>query len=103
LRARESAVSNPTRYTRVTLPVLEPGESQTLVVRLTPRRVGDLGIAITQATTGDAPHQPLTTSRLPVKCDPAATFAQLLAARAQPTVPSHLPQKLADVPEVSLE
>jgi hypothetical protein len=98
-----TVANNPTRQTKVTVPVLGPGEGKTLVVRLTPRRIGDLGVAITSATPKAIANQPLATARLPVKFDPNMTAAQLLPSRAGATVPSKLPQKLADVPEVALE
>ena len=93
--------TNPTRQTKVTLPILGAGEGKTLVVRLTPRRIGDLGIAITLANAKTP--QTLATARLPVKFDSDAPITQLLPVRAGATVPTRLPQKLADVPEVALE
>jgi hypothetical protein len=91
----------PIRHLEVTLPALGPGEARTLPIRLTPRRIGELQIAISPKLMPRSGAQPvLATARLPVKFDPTAN---LVPVRAGAEVPSRLPQKLADVPEVSLE
>jgi hypothetical protein len=96
------AMSNPTRTAQVSLPVLGPGEGRTLPIRITPKRIGDLGIAISASPKSESP-QVLATARLPVAFDPTMPVEKLLPVRAAAGVPSRLPQKLADVPEVSLE
>jgi hypothetical protein len=95
--------SNPTRQIPVTLPALAADESITLPVRITPRRLGDLGIAITAATPRVENPQPLVTTRLAVKFDPNQPAERLLPVRATAALPTSLPKKLAEVPEVSLE
>jgi hypothetical protein len=95
---------NPTRQSPIALPALGPGESQTVPVRLTPRRIGDLGIAIIRATTAkQANPEVLATARLKVKFDPKMPPEQLVSLRPDAPRAAHLPQKLAEVPEVSLE
>jgi len=93
------ASTNPTRQLHVSVPALEPSESHTVPVRLTPRRTGELGIAVT-AKNGAAA---LATTRLHVRFDPNASIHGLLPVRAGAVVPSRLPQTLAEIPEVSLE
>lgn len=93
------ASSNPTRQVQVSLPALEPGETHTLPVRLTPRRIGELGIAVT--AKGDS--NPLGAGRLQVRFDPDTPIERLLPVRAGASVPARLPQTLAEVTEVALE
>jgi hypothetical protein len=101
LRMPQSVVpNNPTRQVEVSLPALGPGESRTLPVRLTPRRIGELGIVITPKA---AATQVLGSARLQVKFDPTAPTEKLLPVRAGASVPTKLPVNLSDVPEVSIE
>lgn len=93
--------TNPTRQVTATVPVLAPGEVYTVPVRVTPRRAGDIGVAVTGAK--DAAALTLATARVAVKFDPEASHAALVPARAVPTVPTRLPRTLAEVPEVGLE
>jgi hypothetical protein len=95
-----TAFRNPTRTTQVSLPALESGQSITLPVRLTPRRIGDLGIDI---SVKGAPNPQLASTRLSVRFDPQVAIDRLLPARAGAAVPTRLPRTLAEVPEVSLE
>jgi hypothetical protein len=95
---------NPIRHVRFSVPGLEAGEARTVPIRLTPRRIGELQIAISTNPNPQAAGAPLLGSaRLQVSFDPRAPVAQLLPVRAGATVPTRLPQQLADVPEVSLE
>src|SRR5262249_55008226 len=68
-----------------------------------PRRIGDLGIAVTTASSDPAAPQVLATTRLSVKFDPRIPVEKLVPVRAAARVPSRLPQQLNEVPEVSLE
>jgi hypothetical protein len=99
-----SVPTNPTRELKITLPVLAPGESHTIPVRLTPRRIGDLGVAVCIPTTAKEPAPaPLATARLKVKFDPKLTPEQLVPVRADAALAPRLPKTLAEVPEVALE
>lgn len=96
--------STPIRKTQVTLPALGAGESRTLPVRITPRRIGELQIAVSIPPTAKvAPSAVLGTARLPVKFDPTAPVANLVPVPKSAGVPTRLPVNLTDVPEVSLE
>lgn len=95
--------TNPTRQVPFTVPALAAGESLTIPVRVTARRIGDLGIAITRAAGEKPASQALATARVPVKIDPKLTREQLVPVRPGATVPTRLPATLADVPEVALE
>jgi hypothetical protein len=98
------ASTNPTRQTQVSLPALEAGETYTLPIRITPRRLGDMGIAITRVPASkEAAPQVLATTRLRVKFDPKMPLEQLVPVRANAALPVRLPQTLAEVSEVSLE
>jgi len=105
--ARRGAVvvsNNPLRQISLSVPALAPGEGRTFPVRITPRRIGELQIVISEPSTPKVPApQHLGTARLQVKFDPKAPVEQLLPVRAGAGVLTRLPQKLADVPEVSLE
>ncbi len=98
--------NNPIRRIPLSLPVLGPGEARTMPIRLTPRRIGELQIAINQHHTVANPSTPaaplLGSARLQVRFDPKTPIEQLLPVRAA-AIPSRLPQKLAEVPEISLE
>jgi hypothetical protein len=92
--------NNPLRVTHISLPALEPGESCTLPVRLTPKRVSDLTISI---AAKDAPNPVLATARLPVRFDANTPVERLLPIRAGAAVPTRVPKTLAEAPEISLE
>ncbi len=92
--------SNPIRQANLSLPALEPGESHTLPVKLTPRRIGNLIVSVSGK---GLPAPPLGAASLSVRFDPNTRFENLLPVRAGAAVPAKLPQTLADVPEVSLE
>jgi hypothetical protein len=95
--------TNPTRQAQVTVPVLAAGESRTLAIRITPRRIGDLGVAITATPKQGAQPETLATTRLKVKFDPRVPLEGLVPVRATVALPTRLPSKLEEVPEVSLE
>jgi hypothetical protein len=94
--------TNPTREVKIMVPALAPGESHTIPVRLTPRRIGDLGIAVTASAIAKEPPV-LATARLKVKFDPKLTPEQFIPVRADAVLAPRLPKTLAEVPEVSLE
>lgn len=97
------ASSNPTRQVPLAVPALAPGESLTLPVRLTARRIGDLGIAIVTSVNPKDAAQPLATARVKVKFDPKMPLDNLVPVRSAAVAATRLPQTLAEVPELSLE
>lgn len=97
------ASNNPTRQVPLAVPALAPGESLTLPVRLTARRIGDLGIAIVTSVNPMNAAQPLATARVKVKFDPKMPMESLVPVRSAAAAATRLPQTLAEVPELSLE
>src|SRR5262249_43251206 len=100
--------SNPVRQTKVSLPSLDPGEGWTLPVQITPRRIGELRVSVRyveaiNTRNGPMEPQPLASTAVQVKFDPRTTLEQLLPVSPGEKTFLALPQKLADVPEVSFE
>jgi hypothetical protein len=103
--------SNPVRQAKMSFPSLDPGEGHTLPVRITPRRIGELRIAVgfpetfAPTKTNGPPSQPqaLASAAVQVKFDPRTPLEQLLPVSPREKTLLALPQKLADVPEVSFE
>ncbi|HMF17571.1 MAG TPA: hypothetical protein VKE98_10215 [Gemmataceae bacterium] len=100
--------SNPIRQTKVAFPSLDPGEGWTFPVQITPRRIGELRVSVRFAEpihTRNGLMEPpsLASTAVQVKFDPRTMLEQLLPAAPDEKVLLALPQKLADVPEVSFE
>lgn len=102
--APQLAAGNPTRQAALTVPVLAAGESQTIPVRLTARRIGELGLAVTRPfKANEAMPAAMATARVKVKFDPNLPLEGLIPTRADALAALTLPKTLAEVPEVSLE
>jgi hypothetical protein len=102
--------SNPVRQAKMSFPSLDPGEGHTLPVQITPRRIGELRIVVgfpeTFAPTkaiGPPSPQALASAAVQVKFDPRTPLEQLLPVSPGEKTLLALPQRLADVPEVSFE
>ena len=102
---------NPIRQITASLPSLDPGEGWTLPVQITPRRIGELRVSVGFADVplvkitpnGPPQNQALATTAVQVKFDPRTTLEQLLPVSPGEKTLLALPEKLADVPEVSFE
>jgi len=67
-------------------------------------RIGDLGVRHHEGARRQGERTAdLATTRLKVKFDPNMPIEQFVPVRAVAAVLDRLPQKLADVPEISLE
>ncbi len=97
--------SNPVRQAELSIPALAAGEGRTIPIRITPRRIGEMNIAITPKFVGKdpAPAKMPASTKLQVNFDPSLPIERLLPIRAAVNLQPRLPQKLADVPEVALE
>jgi hypothetical protein len=102
-RGEFEVTPNPTRQTTATIPALQSGESVTIPLRITPRRVGDLTFSVLAEKTQANQMATLATAQLNVSFDPNLSTDRLLPTRAGATIPKSLPTTLADVPEVSIE
>jgi hypothetical protein len=100
--------SNPVRQTKMKLPSLDPGEGWTFPVQITPRRIGELRVSVRFAeavNTRNGPMEPppLASTAVQVKFDPRSTVEQLLPTSPGKKTLLALPEKLADVTELSFE